>query len=57
MRNATQGESSARLPFAVKSPWTATQLSNGTSYEFRVQPTKWDAAGVLSVPVSVIPKP
>jgi len=57
MRNATQGESSARLPFAVKSPWTATQLSNGTSYEFRVQPTKWDAAGVLSVPVSVIPQP
>lgn len=57
MRNASTGESSARLPFPVKSPWTAMQLSNGTSYEFRVQPTKWDAAGVLSAPVSVVPQP
>jgi hypothetical protein len=57
MRNATLGESSSRLPFPVKSPWTATELTNGTSYEFRVQPTKWDAAGVLSVPVSVVPSP
>jgi lysophospholipase L1-like esterase len=57
MRNVSTGESSTRLPIAVESPWTASQLSNGTSYEFRVQPTKWDAAGVLSSPAAVVPQP
>jgi hypothetical protein len=57
MRNATKGEASTRLPLAVKSPWTAQELTNGNTYEFRVQPTKWDAAGVVTRPVSVTPSP
>jgi lysophospholipase L1-like esterase len=56
MRNVTAGEALHRLPIPVpSSPWTAGLLVNGATYQFQLQTTKGDAAGVYSNTVSVVP--
>lgn len=55
-RNVTAGESMQRLPWPVpSSPWTASLLINGATYEFQLETTKGDNTGVRSDVVRVTP--
>lgn len=58
VRDVTTGESWARLPVPVTgSTWTATELTNGDAYEFRLQAEKGSVAAenLYSNVVSVTP--
>ncbi|WP_410614457.1 fibronectin type III domain-containing protein [Amycolatopsis sp. lyj-109] len=56
-KDVTAGETTfTRLPFPVLGPmWTAGLLTNGHTYEFRLQTTKGTAEGVFSTTATVTP--